>query len=97
MDKEKYFHHGEQGRAFHFFQQAGWLPTIYPCADGAEIIVFSRDGLEVELFPEYMRVTEEKAGLFLTASSPYSQIEISDGVIRGRDEGFRSAFRVEAN
>jgi hypothetical protein len=95
MSTKKYFNPGKQERISLFLQHAGWIPEVYPCAEGAEIIVFRRDGLEVELFPDFVRVTEERKGVFLTTSFPYWQVMADDGAINGKDEDFRTAFRVE--
>lgn len=96
MGKEKYFCPGKQERICRSLQHAGWVPEIYPCAEGEEIIVFRREnGLEIELFPDFVRVTEERKGVFLTASFPYWQVSVDDGAISGKDEDFRTAFRVE--
>lgn len=95
MNEKKYFCPGKQEGICLFLQHAGWIPEIYPCAEGEEIIVFRRDGLEIELFPDFVRVTEDRKGVFLTASYPYWQVEVNDGAISGKDEDFRTAFRVE--
>ena len=95
MSEKKYFNPRKQEEICLSLQDAGWIPEVYPCAEGAEIIVFRRDGLEVELFPDFVRVTEERKGVFLTTSFPYWQVWAEDGAISGKDEDFRTAFRVE--
>lgn len=98
MDEKKYFaveRVSHRGRVYCFLQHAGWVPKVYPCADSEEVIVFCRGELEIELFPDFIRVTKEEKRVFLTASYPYQRIEMTDGAISGKDEDYRSAFRVE--
>ena len=70
-----------------FFQALGWTPEIFPCAENEEIIVFYREGLKIELFPDFIKIREEREDLTFTISYHYLTVESETGWITSRTDG----------
>ena len=77
-------------------EKAGWEKAVYPDGECEEVVILSRDNLEVACYQDFMRVTSEWGGAYITATCSYLRVFWDKGgIMQGQDEHYISAFKFK--